>query len=454
MEGIEVKFDEKYGHGLYATRDFEQGEIVLSEKPLIVTHTLSSKRDRAFACTFDIDLSVFSTFKTFFDASPEIQTAILNNFYLPPQDQLETAWSTIGSTYVDRIIKTCIKRVEAWVDIPEETFRKVFMIFTLNSHSFDSDGSAIFVYGSKMNHSCEANTFYQSIDGQRGVHTAVKRISKGEQITTDYLGKDSILSRGARHKILQRTKLFTCECSRCTERIDVSRGLPCPNCNTQNQRRMNGGYIYWYPILSTNENKSSTAQNYWLCDMCNSRFEDNSPRLHGLFVREADLENQIITLEEKLSILPFVNHSQLIDLYNACLAQLGTRHWTYIIVLKILILFDASNSKLQSKNAIIQNLDQVLNWYDKYGFDTPRYLSVFVLRVANVLIHAGEYDNGLYFLERVFEDFEYSNTFVQDYKDALDLMAKCRTALEQTSSLQDNVVTNQIQQNCQPLKIV
>src|SRR4051812_38919579 len=125
MDGIEVKYDEKYGHGLYATRDFEKGEIILSEKPLIVVHTLSSKRDRAFSCTFDIDLSVFSTFKTFFDASPEIQNAILNNFYLPPQDQLESAWSIIGSTYVDRIIKTCIKRDEAWVDIPEETFRKV-----------------------------------------------------------------------------------------------------------------------------------------------------------------------------------------------------------------------------------------------------------------------------------------------------------------------------------------
>jgi len=84
-------------------------------------------------------------------------------------------------------------------------------------------------------------------------------------------------------------------------------------------------------------------------------------------------------------------------------------------------------------------------------------LGVFVLKVANVLIHIGEYDNGSLFLERVFEDFEYSETFVQEYKDALDLMAKCRSVLEHTSSLQNNVVTNPIhieQQNCQPLKIV
>ena len=116
---------------------------------------------------------------------------------------------------------------------------------------------------------------------------------------------------------------------------------------------------------------------------------------------------------------------------------------------------DASNGKIQSKNAIIQNLDQVLNWYEKYGFDIQRYLGVFVLRVATVLIHAGEYANGLYFLERVFEDFEYSDTFVQEYKDALDLMAKCRSVLEHTSSLQNNVVQNQIrieQQNCQPVE--
>src|ERR1043165_4134246 len=156
MDGVEIKYDEKYGYGLYATRDFESGEIVLSEKPLINVHILSSKRDRAFACTYEIDLSVFSTFKTFFDASPEIQNVILNDFYLPPQDQLDSAWSTIGSTNIDKIIKTCIERVEAWAGIPEETFRKVFMVFTLNSHSFCSDGSAIFKFGSKMNHSCEA----------------------------------------------------------------------------------------------------------------------------------------------------------------------------------------------------------------------------------------------------------------------------------------------------------
>ncbi len=174
-----------------------------------------------------------------------------------------------------------------------------------------------------------------------------------------------------------------------------------------------------------------------------------------MFVREADLEKKVIALEEKLNNNPFINRSQLIDLYNACLTQLGTRHWTYIIVLKIIILFDATQlslGKFQSKNSIIQHLDQILNWYDKYGFDTPRYLNVFVLRVASVLIQAGEYANGLFFLERVFEDFEYSNTFVQEYKMASELMVKCRTALEHTSSLQNNVVTNQI--NCEPLKIV
>ncbi|CAG8473080.1 3956_t:CDS:1 [Funneliformis caledonium] len=446
VNGLEVRYEEKHGYGLFATRDFEKGEIILSETPLI--NTLSSKRDRTFACTFDVDLNVFSIFKTFFDASPEVQNVILNKFYLPPQDQFDSAWSSIGSANIDKIIKTCINRVEAWSDIPEDTFRKVFMIFTLNSQDFSSDGSdgsAIFVLGSKMNHSCEANTFYQSIDGQ-GIHTAVERISKGEQITTDYLGKDSILSKSVRHMILKRTKLFACECPRCTEGMDVSRGLPCPNCSgcIQNPRRMSGGYIYWYPMLSTT--KTSTAQSYWLCDMCNSRFEDNSPRLHNLFTREADLVQRVIALEEKLNNNPFISRSQLTDLYNTCLTQLGTRHWTYVIILKIIILFDASNGKLQSKNTIIEHLDQVLTWYERIDFDVPRYLGVFVLRVASVLIQAGEYAIGLFFLERVFDDFEYGDTFVQDYKFALDLMAKCRTAIAHTTYIKDNVVTNQI--NC------
>ncbi|CAG8550770.1 4741_t:CDS:2 [Racocetra fulgida] len=144
MDGLEFGYHPKYGFALFATRDFQKGEILLSEKPLIVSQTLTSKRDKAFVYTYDIDLDVFSTFKAFFDSSIEIQNIILNNFYLPSTPELmDTA------------------------DVNRDTFKRVFLVFTFNSHAFGSDNSpAIFAIGSKMNHSCEANTFYQSIDNQ------------------------------------------------------------------------------------------------------------------------------------------------------------------------------------------------------------------------------------------------------------------------------------------------
>ncbi|KAF0404148.1 SET domain-containing protein [Gigaspora margarita] len=431
MDGLEFGYHPKYGLALFATRDFQKGEILLSEKPLIVSRTLTSKRDKAFAYTYDIDLEVFSTFKAFFDSSTEVQSHILNNFYLPStQESMDVAWSQVGSICLDRIIDVCQKHIQAWSNINRDIFKKVFLVFTFNSHAFGSDNSpAIFAIGSKMNHSCEANTFYQSIDNQVGIHTVAKEIRKGDQITTNYLGKDTIFSTGTRQKILQRTKLFQCDCPRCTEKLDISRGLPCPNnCPID-------GYIYWHPSTPNDR------QSHWICDTCNSRIDDNNPYLNELLVKEKHIEQQIIALNERLSDIRFMNESQLLDLHNACLSQLGSRHWTYILVLKMMIIFDAtqlSEGKYHNKTSMIKSFDNVLNWYDKGEFDIPRYLVSFTLHVANVLFYIEDYYNSLRFLGKVFMNFPYNKTFLHEYKEAIDLMERCHKALDESVSNQEN----------------
>ncbi|CAG8711536.1 4821_t:CDS:2 [Racocetra persica] len=392
MDGLEFGYHPKYGFALFATRDFQKGEILLSEKPLIVSQTLTSKRDKAFAYTYDIDLDVFSTFKAFFDSSIEIQNIILNNFYLPSTPELmDTAWSQVGSTRLDRIIDICQKHIREWSDVNRDTFKRVFLVFTFNSHAFGSDNSpAIFAIGSKMNHSCEANTFYQSIDNQVGIHTVAKKIRKGDQITTNYLGKDTIFSTNSRQKILQKTKLFQCDCSRCTEKLDISRGLPCPNCS---------------------------------------------------IVKEKDIEHETIAFNERLNEINFVNKSQLLDLHDACIGQLGTRHWTYILILKMLILLDTtqlSNGKYDNKSSLVKNFDNVLNWYEKGEFDIPRYLGSFTLHIARVLFCIEDYYNSLRFLERVFKNFPYDKTFSHEYKEVINLMERCRMALDESVSGQEN----------------
>ncbi|CAG8797764.1 20982_t:CDS:1 [Dentiscutata erythropus] len=446
MDGVEFGYHPKYGLALFATRDFQKGEILLSEKPLIISRALTSKRDKAFAYTYNLDLDVFSTFKAFFDSSTEIQNIILNNFYLPStQESMNVAWSQVGSTSVDRIIDVCQKHVQAWSNVNRDIFKKVFLVFTFNSHAFGSDNSpAIFAIGSKMNHSCEENTFYQSIDNQVGIHTVAREIRKGDQITTNYLGKDTIFSTDTRQKILQRTKLFQCDCPRCTEKLDISRGLPYPNNCPM------GGYIYWHPIPTPND-----RQSHWICDTCNFRIDNKNPYLKELLVKEKDIEQQIIVLNERLSNsdISFVNKSQLLDLHNACLGQLGSRHWTYILVLKMLILFDAtqlSNEKYHNKISMIKNFDHVLNWYEKGGFDIPRYLSSFILHVANVLFYIEDYYNSLRFLEKVFKDFPYDKTFSHEYKEAIDLMERCHKALDESVSCQENKLL--MEQSCQLLK--
>ncbi|GLI70485.1 hypothetical protein VaNZ11_015395, partial [Volvox africanus] len=114
---------------------------------------------------------------------------------------------------------------------------RVVLTWVCNCYSTRHGGGALYKIGSLVNHCCEGNTRYRFVDDAEGsgcgVFVASRRIDPREVITTCYLGWDeqTLISTRMRQKLLVRTKLFTCTCSRCSSRRDPYRSLPCPDCH-------------------------------------------------------------------------------------------------------------------------------------------------------------------------------------------------------------------------------
>ena len=87
--------------------------------------------------------------------------------------------------------------------------------------------------GSRLNHSCDANTAYTSSpDGAHAaaVHVATRAIAEGKHLTSNYLGSETSVGTRTRQHVLRRKKLFSCRCSRCLG-PDLCSAVPCPGCH-------------------------------------------------------------------------------------------------------------------------------------------------------------------------------------------------------------------------------
>ncbi|KAL7564137.1 hypothetical protein ACA910_021112 [Epithemia clementina (nom. ined.)] len=130
----------------------------------------------------------------------------------------------------------------------EGKLRKVLLIWSCNSF----EGGRIYEIISRINHSCNPNAMIQTNssssnppnsddDNDDKKHNdqsvrALTLIRAGDEITISYLGLFLYAERPIRQSILQTTKHFTCDCSRCKQELedpakDTPAYVPCPLCN-------------------------------------------------------------------------------------------------------------------------------------------------------------------------------------------------------------------------------
>lgn len=105
-------------------------------------------------------------------------------------------------------------------------------------NSFDQGGSddlleagGLYVAASMLSHSCAPNAAWHLDDANSFILHARAQIDEGEEITIPYLSvADLCLPTPDRREILRASKDFTCCCVRCIAALDDARTFSCPLC--------------------------------------------------------------------------------------------------------------------------------------------------------------------------------------------------------------------------------
>lgn len=130
-----------------------------------------------------------------------------------------------------------------------DKLHKLLLIWSCNSF----EGGRIYPKISRVNHSCNPNAVIQTTDtgqndggsgsdneGQKLL--AATKITKGSEIFISYLGLLLYTDTTVRQKKLERTKFFTCVCSRCSEAssegVEGAAQIPCPTCHPRDSQQM------------------------------------------------------------------------------------------------------------------------------------------------------------------------------------------------------------------------
>lgn len=228
------------------------------------------------------------------------------------------------------------------------------LAFDLNSWGVTNPGTKslaelkIYDVGSKINHSCKANT---ATDGA-GTHRALKRIPVGTQITTDYLGQSIPKATNLRRYELWRDKRFWCKCELCELSCDTRRCLQCPYCRhgtilptgtlisvqsfpKEQKVKINPSI----PPLPSDILKSPSNEIVWKCETCDEKHIENNSKtifrnvkdvLTKIGVKEmSQLESHIEREIETLWLQGTngTNTKKWKELLETCSRCLGTKHW-------------------------------------------------------------------------------------------------------------------------------
>jgi len=187
---FEIKKAEGKGFGLFAKRDFEQYEKIMLER-----HCLELKNRE-----IPNDLSSIPHI-------PVTSKSIVTNL-----------GAITNVDIFEGFNKLCSSEKEAYLKLlpdPNEE-DKLIGIFRRNSMGTSGDVVMVLIFISRCNHSCDANSFHcHHQESNTTVIIAHKKISKGEEITFQYL--DPIIYRSTRDRKVRLKELyfFDCNCQLC-----------------------------------------------------------------------------------------------------------------------------------------------------------------------------------------------------------------------------------------------
>lgn len=256
----------EYGRVLVAGKDFMPGDIVFAEAPIMLwtsssSSSSSSSSYSSLAQIDDVDESVrfdYNYIAAFTELSKALQDEVLDLHYPDfTKSDIDSYLMEYSSRYFYRKMVVDMFAKMGYFNglLDEESMLRLLLICDSNAHTFygcdgsDSDNkqrSALFKYGSKMEHSCRPNATYSSKNkDNRLVYTASQFIAAGSRLSFTYI-ESYKLSREQRIELLRSSFYFVCKCVRCHDaEFDDSRAMRCTACSHGvcyflNKRNSNG----------------------------------------------------------------------------------------------------------------------------------------------------------------------------------------------------------------------
>jgi len=164
-------------------------------------------------------------------------------------------------------------------------------------------------------------------------------------VSVDYLGPATLKDTKRRRELLWASKLFHCECPRCNEWPDITRGLPCPDCLQKaglhrdhdgllpahwqtNSKAFNIGTVYRHPqAVSKVVGEHKALGSPWKCSSCMQSFGDDDLG-EVVLEREEMLCSLVDGLDERFSSPDPPVWDDLVKAWATCLRYVGLEHWT------------------------------------------------------------------------------------------------------------------------------
>lgn len=249
---VEVKIVEGLGRCAFSLKDFEPGDVIIDEPPLVVFTSLPDLWEK-IKCNIPVKEAVM-----------DMARPLLG-------DEKPNAYNKehISGDMVNDIPE--VEKMARELHVKDKVeLMQLHLIVRTNAHSYtgkrvyardaESSKHALFALGSKVAHSCAPNTEYTSKtkDGH-GKYTAVKHIKAGCMLTWTYIGYEALMfcSTPERQRRLLKVKNFFCQCDRCVT-LDQGRAMKCPLC-------LKGNCL---PEIQSFEDVQRNEIEHWKCLDC------------------------------------------------------------------------------------------------------------------------------------------------------------------------------------------
>lgn len=449
----EVRSTASGGLGLFATKPFSVGEVILQEDaPLLVfsppedAETLlkspskKGKRKQETPSTLyesikppsSIPLHQYDNFRGMVQAAisysqqkdhAEERKQQLLELYYPsnengasPQEEEILDVADKALAYLQK--NTVSQHLRTFLNENLENVRKVMLIWACNSF----EGGRLYEQHSRINHSCNPNAVVQPSDNDGQCVRAVTNIAQGDEITISYLGLFLYADGPTRRVQLAQHKHFICACFRCTSCPDAAAAIPCPVCHKRSGRYLDedsqyddeGSVIYAIPTMASHNSVE--------CAHCHetTTLEPSKPN-HPLQLSRTVSQKVVTHLETKRETNSEIQEEweeQLLQLASSCL---GARHWTTNLLL--LMHLDRSLKKLSSEMIttgnppdltqvaeLIDYLQRLVRYVDSLSLSLHfgHLLGNVIIGVARTLVSLGDHKSKKYaaeWLSKIQDDY-------------------------------------------------